>query len=198
MSRYIALGRWRPDHTDIKHTTDLIPGNLVAFGHRAWRVLAINPSPPELVKDDGKDWHVIVRNANDPDTATAKTGDRSYSVHARTWWNVYPDEHYPVCRTCQEPTPCRHLVAEKTFEVDVQRTRRYEMADVCPACQEVVTRRQLAQTWPENLYVPLGPPVRFHLRGRCIREAQAYDAAWRASGQVSRLGYTEQDALIDE
>lgn len=49
------------------------------------------------------------------------------------------------------------------------------------ACAEPVTARQKCLSFSENLEVPGGPPVTFHLRSRCNYSAVKYEQRWVAA-----------------
>lgn len=105
------------------------------------------------------------------------------SVH----WDVYEDpEHYPICACCGGPTPCRWQEAKKAGEQAVRTMTRFELAGVCPACGEVVTKRQRSFTWPDNVEVIGGPPVTFHTRSHCWSSAREYERKWVADAPEQR------------
>jgi hypothetical protein len=169
-------------------------GDVVAFDHRAWQVIQIRDLPPEHWTDRDRFYARSpahkpkavqlrpMRLVNHPDPVKACSEDRHVGS-LRVWdWYVYPDpEHYPVCACCSEPMPCRAEEARRTAEAAVQKMDRFEVANVCPACREPVTGRQKALTFSENLEVPGGPPVTFHLRGKCRYSAAEYEKRWVAA-----------------
>lgn len=190
--------RWYPVGTQSVPLPSL--GQLIAWRHSVWRVVEINPVPEvDWTDAEGKrmaaylpqfrtqyaPYHVIVR-------PVAITGDdpraRDRDVHLRRTaggsraFDVYPNEHYPVCSQCQEPVPCREEMARKGAEDGMRKMNRYAMSGVCPACEEPITSRQRALiTFDENLELPGGPPVTYHLRQGCKGAAINYEKRWAAA-----------------
>lgn len=179
-------------------------GAIVAWHHAAWRVMEVRDIPEDLWTDDDRErlTHYIpkslekfkpraltLRPVGNSDIKVRASQDQHvgiggrwiYAVALSNFIHVYPDEHYPVCATCGEPVPCREKEIQHELERAGKRTRRYELAGVCPDCSEPVTKRQRCITFEGNLEVPLGPPVTFHLRGRCLDGAVSYERRWVAS-----------------
>jgi hypothetical protein len=190
---------WRPDGAHFLHGGTPAVGALIAWRHQAWRVIAVHDRAevdwtgedravlaalkPEF-RDRARPRTVIVRpaaitiddpRARDSDVSIACGGAR-YHVP----FSVYPNEHYPVCARCGEPTPCRESMSEQLAAEAMQKSSRYELTGVCPGCSEPVTTRQQAITFPENIVVPFGPPVTFHLRRGCRFYAARYEQRWVA------------------
>lgn len=173
-------------------------GAVVAFQHQAWQVVEIRPLPREQWRDvdrlyvGGKRKPEVVRLrpmrlASHPDPVKAASGDVHYGTLHVSSWDVYPDpEHYPVCACCAEPMPCRAEVGRKMAQAAVETMGRYETPGACPACTEVVTARQKAITFLENLEVIGGPPVFFHLRSKCWEAAMVYEQRWAAGDRDRR------------
>jgi hypothetical protein len=80
----------------------------------------------------------------------------------------YPDEHYPVCARCGEPSPCREVMAGREAKRAAERMGRFEAEGFCPACRQPVSAREGSETFTWNLEIPGGPPVTFHTRKVCI------------------------------
>jgi len=185
--------RWHPLGTVSVNLPE--PGQIIAWRHAAWRVVEVNRDPeadwPEevrrrmaITKPEFRDSyiprHVVVRPAR-----FASNGDplrdKSATVHlaARSSfrsWDVYPSDHYPVCSECGEPAPCRTEMARTLGEKAEKDAARFEIAGACPACREIPTARHKVMTFAENLRIPLGPPVTFHVgRRECRREAVKYE-----------------------
>lgn len=172
-------------------------GVVVAFQHQAWRVIALRPLPREQWRDEDryasrKNPPQVVRLrpmrlVDHPDPVKAASEDVHYgSLHIHSW-DVFPDpEHYPVCACCGEPMPCRAEVGRKMAQAAVKDMGRFEAAGVCPACGEVVTARQKALTFADNLRVIGGPPVTFHLRRQCWGDAMTYEKEWAAADPERR------------
>jgi hypothetical protein len=105
----------------------------------------------------------------------------------RNCWYVYPNEHYPVCASCQEPMPCREREAERIATQVMDDLARYETPGVYPSCREPVSSRQKAITFPVNVKIPGGPPVTFHAgRGACQYAATEYQKAFNAGQKASQ------------
>lgn len=165
-------------------------GALVAWNHAAWRVVETKPVPETewtdaqrhevaVCREDRRWRHIPVTVVVRPVRITSDDPRaRDHDIHLRprnsyTTWHVYPDEHYPICASCLEPLPCREKSAERIAEREINHMSRYETPGVCPACEEVVSARQKAHTFQQNLHVLGGPPVTFHVGRRGCR----YDAA---------------------
>lgn len=192
------------------------PGDLTAFDHAVYRVIEVNDSPADLWSEE---QHAAVeaalsagRMAPLPYVAVVRpveiTGDdpraRDRDLHlssrgasGTTWW-VYPNEHYPVCGTCQEPLPCREVLAVDEAAAAIAEMSRYESPDVCPACNQLVALGQHRRTFDVNLEIPGGPPITFHLRQKCFRAAYAYEMRYRreAPGATPKMcaGMLRQEA----
>jgi hypothetical protein len=198
--------RWRPLGTDNERRPEA--GRIVAWRHMAWRVVECAPVPEADWSQKDREtvatykpgwraeyapWTVVIRPA-------AITGDdprgRDSDVHLRVpagWhygFDTYPDEHYPVCAQCGEPVPCRETKARELTEAASRKADRYSLPGVCPACQEMITARQKVLTFGENLYVPFGPEVTFHVGRRdCCHSAAEYEKKWAemAPGRITTL-----------
>lgn len=175
---------WRPLGARIIPAREVVAGDLLAFNHQVWRVLETS-----LRDDPARPYRIVTRPIKVETIQTHHDSDR-HTVWARySMAYTFPDEHYPVCVKCFEPLPCREQIIQKAMNESQQRTRRYETPNVCPACQEPITNRQLRQTWPENLIALTGQPVTIHLRRECVDEAKRYDQLWTDAGRMSQLGF---------
>jgi hypothetical protein len=189
---------------DGAHTVHTPPpvGALVALDHAVWRVITVDPLPEDKWSDDDRrrvGWAkpgyqatvlpmaVVLRPVgivgDDP-----RDRDRDRHEKHGGWrtWSVYPDGHYPVCRACGEPTPCRERLNQRAAVKVMADMARYETPGVCPHCQEAVTARQKQVTYEGGVEVP-GPPVTFHVgRAACCRAAVTYEARWMAADPENR------------
>lgn len=172
------------------------PGAVVALDHQVWQVIEVTDLDPAQWTDRERSYAqayggrrrpraVRLRPIGlvaHPDPVKAAAQDRHVGSVRGGTWNVYPDPtHYPICASCGEPMPCRERVGARMAADAVTRMGRYETAGVCPACSEPVTARQKTITFSENLEIPGGPPVTFHLRGRCWGNAADYEKRWVAA-----------------
>lgn len=161
--------QWRPDGTIRK--LNLVPGDVLPWEHAAYRVIEVRP-----LADPDRPTAVRLRPVRDDSHGS----DLHLAVGQFYHWSVYPDpDHYPVCSTCGEPTPCRTKMAEITATEAGKRMDRYSMPGCCPVCREPVTQQQKSVTFAENLEVPGGPPVTFHLREKCVLSAVVYERRWQ-------------------
>lgn len=182
--------RWRPLGTEYKHLPE--PGDLIAWRHAAWRVTEVNRAPEtdwpdgvrermEYTRPEYRDRiiprHVFVRPAkHKPNGDPVRDMNATVSLSGGGSWDVYPSDHYPVCSECGEPLPCRAEMARQIGEKAEKDAARYEIPGVCPACQEIPTSRHKVMTFEENLRVPFGPPVTFHVGRRdCRYVAMKYE-----------------------
>lgn len=183
---------WRYDHA--RRQTELPqPGALIVEHHRVWRVVEVNPvaeldwtdeerKKVGLYKAEYRERyfpsHIVLRPAEVTSTdVRARDRDKHYRVQADAsgQWNVYRDEHYPVCNVCGEPTPCRDRIAMREAQDAVARMSRYEDPGRCPSCEEGFTPRQKTYTFDVNIKIPAGPRVTFHRRGECGWAATQYE-----------------------
>jgi len=182
---------WCGEGTSRTHTPPE-PGTLIAHEHAVWRVVEITDLPREKwTERELEDWlHgdgsttmvVILRPVRITSTdVRARDHDMPYRWPRHIGWDVYPDEHYPVCSACGEPTPCREKIGQRVGAREMKRMERYETQGICPACQTPVTYRQRSLTFPDNVELPGGPPVTFHRRKRCLYYAAEYEQAWVAA-----------------
>lgn len=189
------VSRW-PVGTAPVTTSNLREGQLVAWAHRVWRVVSVEQLDEDKREEEGRGmnvrrpWRVVLANPSsvNRDEVALGVGQYPSRIHMFT-----EEEHYPVCAGCGGAWPCRELHLRDQAQRAAARARRYELAGVCPACEEPVTPRQLRQTWPVNLYHwDRDQPVTFHLRLRCQAEAIKYDREIRAAGLPGQLGYHEE------
>ena len=194
--------RWHPEGATPVYTFGLDAlkvGALVPLDHRVFRVVEINPRDPvdwsdedrrvvKGIKPELRDKYAPRMMVLRPIDAEGRDNDEHYQIGGRSrfTWHVYPDEHYPICSKCHEPVPCREQMAERISEAAGKLMGRYDLAGKCPACDEVVTRRQESVTFPDNVVVMFGPPVTFHRRRRCFRSAVAYEKRWAAADPENR------------
>lgn len=184
-------------------------GAIVAWRHAAWRVVEIRDIPEDLRTEADHDrlkhYTATAREKSKPRALTLRPvgnsdikirasqdcsvfigGRQCYGASLNSTIHVFPDEHYPVCASCGEPVPCREKEIEREMERADKNAGRYELAGVCPSCQEPVTKRQKSMTFGDNIEVPLGPPVTFHLRGECRDGAMRYEQQWAALDPKTR------------
>lgn len=191
------IGYWTTAGT---HRRFLRPevGAVVAWDFGVWRVIATTDVPEvDWTEREAQraamlsfcaPYYVILRPVSVAgDDPRARDHDVHLRVRGDAGWEVYDDPiHYPVCACCGGTVPCLWLKAQQAGEQALKRMGRYEMAGVCPACAEPVTRRQQSMTWPDNVELPGGPPVTFHLRRACWSTAQAYEKRWVAAAPEQR------------
>lgn len=193
--------RWFPANTMSMHHPPE-PGRLVAYDHAVWRVIEVNPVPADLWTEHDhqavRGVKPAYRNVAEPavvvirpvqitsDDVKARNHDKHLRHHSFTTWYVYQDEHYPVCALCGEPPPCRERMGQRFATRELDRMTRFENPGVCPACEEPVTGRQKSLTFADNMEIPAGPPVTFHLRGKCWTAAAQYEQQWVQADPTQR------------
>lgn len=165
------------------------PGTLIVLRHQVFRVIEVNPVPEVDWTDDERKHiairkaasqdqfhpvHVVVRPAHIADDNRGQDKHFRYQRLRHKAFNVYPDEHYPMCAVCHEPMPCRDTLQAREARKAIDEMSRYEDPNRCPECGEVFTRRQKTRTFDENIKIPAGPPVTYHLRRRCYNGAYVY------------------------
>jgi hypothetical protein len=176
-----ARPHWEPPEVDM----------LIGYDYRPWQVMAVRDIPHADWTQEHRDhvdtWgahhrpvYVRLRPAGheSPDPVAAKAHDITVSgiANSSTWY-VLP-EHYVICACCEELPPCREEWGRRVAAREIREMGTFENAGVCPACQEVISQRQRSITFSENLALPGGPPVTFHLRGRCRWRAEQYEKRW--------------------
>ncbi|MFN2591662.1 MAG: hypothetical protein ABR532_02370 [Candidatus Dormibacteria bacterium] len=195
--------RWWPFGSghDFAHTSGVpAVGALVAHSHAVYRVLEIHDVPEDRWDDRDREkylrWgdnalpryvevvQVRPRPVDEKDSKfTLTIGGRYYGASLY----VYRSEHYPVCSICDEPMPCRELHGDRILAESGRRDERYAIPGRCPSCLEIVTTRQASRTFEDNLYIPLGPPVIYHVgRAECRYSATGYEQRWVALDPENR------------
>ena len=208
---------WRPQGGRSCDWKDLQRGDLIALDDRkVWRVIEVRPVPVvDWDADDREYWDsrfgkpanpLAIRRIR-PESEEAwdrrpvylilvpAEGGKRHHLRVRpytTWrdaWVLSP--HYPVCKDCGEPWPCREL--DITQEVDKQAAQLAELEKILPgccwSCKEPVTHRQKAIRFDgDNLLLPGAPSPVFHLRGKggCYSGAMSYEKRWIAAGEGRR------------
>ena len=115
-----------------------------------------------------------------PDDDPNAEGETIHS-RERQGWRVLP-EHYAVCSRCGEPMPCRELRGQWRANWELKRAR--ELMSIpegaCWYCRKPISSRQRSVTFPgDNLKLPGGPPVMFHIGiYECRRSALDYQEKW--------------------
>lgn len=176
--------RWFPTEGEsIYDIAKIAAGDVIAvdyhgFRHKPWRVY-------EIRRRD-EDWFdVILRPVGVEFDFAQYNQTIGIRRHAPVYWLP---EHYGLCHQCRELNPCSESWAAKISGAVAEQSARFEVEGVCPSCQEPVTRRQSVHRFEENMRVPLGPPVTFHARQRCVGGAIQYDeAVAKATGRDPRL-----------
>lgn len=214
--------RWHPDGARLFHG---LPekGWLIGWNYGVWRVVEVVPWPEvawrpvdhEVMASHGAKAapvHVLLRPAlfDNPDPVAAGAVAKSITIHPfRHGMMVFRDEHYPVCARCGEPTPCRELEGKRIAEREMARMERYCTPGVCPSCDQPVTERQKSIAFVENVLVPAGPPLVFHLRRQCWWDAMSYEKKWveadpknrrhtlQCPGEVTRHAYGKYECTVD-
>ena len=201
-NRWLPIsGSWLP--LGAERTNRFEVGMLVAYEYAVWRVIDIEPRPRELWSESDIAFLESRPNPSPylyPHTVTIRPlfeekkpfPDRSKDLHFKAGGSggvhlyVYPNEHYPVCAECGDPMPCRGEMAREVAAFAAERMERYATEGVCPECQEPARKGQQRITFDENLVVPLGPPVTFHLSGSCRGAAIEYEKRWVARNTKKR------------
>lgn len=204
-------GRWNPlgAWNDYSIVTPPV-GRLIAHAHAVWRVVAVTNLPVPVDEQawidagypDPDTWRerpyrvdlqwVGGARPADADPAdgdefpragwsiTMPIGGTRYDT-----WQVYPpSERWPMCSCCGEPMPCRAELQDREVSKALSRVVRLESRcpGECWACGRPVRARQRAVVYPgENLDLPGGIEVLFHVRAACGRTARWYEARWLAA-----------------
>jgi hypothetical protein len=176
---------WEPEGGERREWRDLRDGDLIATYRAVWRVREVRPVPVPDWEDRDRERYEYARRLTRNPPASEEEWDgrplnltvqpdrggrrRDYRIRPyATYRGAYVlHPHYPVCRDCGEPWPCREL--EITREVRTQSAEVERLAAVlpgcCRGCAEPVTSRQKSVRFDgENLLLPGGGDVVFHLR----------------------------------
>lgn len=176
-------------------------GDLIAWDFRVWRVIEVNEIPEDRWTDrdrtSAKGWKrdigvprmVIVRPVRITSTdVRARDHDKHLKHMGGVRWPIFVSaEHYPVCGHCGGTLPCRAVLAERQAEREMAHLERYLVPGQCPSCNEPISARQKSFTFEENLEMPGGPPVTFHIgRSNCRYDASTYEKRWVALDPENR------------
>lgn len=177
------------------------PGDLIALEHAVWHVDRVTPI--ELSDADRDVW----LRAGMPDPKTWKqrpyrvyvthlggarpkdcppgepVGACDITVRAGQFmrWHIYHNGRWPQCSCCGEPMPCRAELEDAAVEAAAKRLGKLEKRKpgCCWACEEPITKRQQSVVYQgENLDLPTGPAVMFHLCRSCFSSAKSYEERW--------------------
>ncbi|MCM3884147.1 hypothetical protein [Frankia sp. R82] len=101
-------------------------------------------------------------------------------------------EHHAICGSCGEIYPCTEVEAAKQASREMVNVEKLMSIPpgACWHCQQPISQRQQSVTFPgDNLLLPGGPPVAFHLRrsGGCGDAAAGYETRWREAKANARL-----------
>lgn len=195
-----AQHRWHPLLTRTKTRPE--PADLIALDHAVWRVTDVGDTKrtPEEAADHAA--HTAERAAHGQ-----PSWDRPPYLVVATWvagkaparvnpkgiyhmrvpadalqsWHVYDGDRWPQCSCCGEPMPCQAELRDRHVDAAMQRVD--EMSKVLPGCcwgysSPISSRQQSVIYAGENLDLPGGPDVRFHLRAACLSAATAYEVKW--------------------
>lgn len=190
---------WEPEGGERRDWRDVGPGDLLAFDRQVWQVIESRPVPvidwdnrDRLHFEDWKkkgvteeEWRFRPLNLI---VVPANGGDREH-LEIKPYAGLRPlayvlHPHYPVCTECGEPWPCSEL--DITREVSKQSAEMERLSRIMPGCcwncgKPVTSRQKSIAFEGENLLLPGGPPVVFHMRGGspyCSSAAVSYERKW--------------------
>lgn len=184
---------WEPQGGERKAWRDLERGDLLVLERQVWRVREVRLVPvADWDEHDEKyfapagspsgsreEWayrpvYLILVPVNGGKQRHAKALPYMMRSYA---YVLHP--HYPVCRDCGEPWPCRELDIKR--EVDKQSAEYDRLTKILPGCcwhcGKPVTKRMKSHAFDgENLLLPGAPPPVFHMRGGyCVDAAIRYE-----------------------
>lgn len=210
-SRWLAKeagrGEWHPECT--RPERERIPqvGWLIGQDHAVWEITEVRNV--KMTTEDLEHWarfgarqvetwhrrpfRVKVRwvGGVKPEWVTGDHDEGSIVIRPDhyTRWEVYPGGRWPKCSCCGEPMPCRASINDAVVDVTMERVNEMEsrLPGHCWACGEQTTRRHKTVRYVgENLDLPGGPPVVFHVRASCYDQAAAYETRWIAADTSRR------------
>jgi hypothetical protein len=198
---------WEPKGGEWRAWRDLLPGDLIARDRKIWRVREVRPVPvADWDETDREYYRLRRRNAVSEEDWPLRpvylivlpvNGGERHHVKALPYaggraWVLSP--HYPVCRECGEPWPCRELDITQEVRREAEKIAELEkiLPGCCWSCGEPVTHRQSSIVFDgDNLLLPGAAPPVFHLRskGGCLHAAVVYEKRWvqAAEGRRCRL-----------
>lgn len=165
-------------------------GMVVGKKHAVWRVAEVSDPGP---KSDGSTAYMVALEFLGgvlPDGfGDKRTGYVSVPAGALHPWYVYPDGRWPMCSCCGEPMPCRAAIQDDQIGAALDKVEVLEsrMPGCCWGCGDPIGSRQHSIRYAgENLDLPGGIPVEFHLRAGCTGIARSYEARWLAADSERR------------
>ena len=206
---------WEPEGGERRDWRDVGPGDLLAFDREVWRVTEIRPVP--VIDWDDRDrehfdaWKRIGTSKQEGVTeeewrfgplyliVVPAGGGKRRHLKVRPYGGLrlayVLSPHYPVCSDCGKPWPCPEIGITREVRRQSAEMARLEavLPGCCWKCGKPVTGRQKSIVFEgENLLLPGGPAVVFHLRSGspyCSSAAVAYEKKWVAAdpGRHPRL-----------
>lgn len=180
------------------------PGDVIARDHAVWQVTAVADVPlsdadrdvwleagmPDLASWNGRPYRVDVdwvagarpdwAAADGPVPARMDVPAERYPRHR---WEVYRSGRWPRCSCCGEPMPCRAELEDREVTAALKQVEKWakRLPGCCWGCGEPISRRQKSVTYAgDNLDLPGGLEVRFHVRSGCFHYATRYELRWIA------------------
>jgi hypothetical protein len=195
--------KWYPLGTHRSYETRRpSPGTLLAQAHAVWRVVSVTDLDRKAWTDDDKanparpPFRVNVNfvGGKQPTRTLDEKGEPlvfHQDVHALQWtpWDVYQGGRWPQCSCCGEPMPCRAEMQDQDIDAAMTRVEKLtkRMPGCCWACEGPITSRQKSILYVgDNLELPGGPDVRFHLRSDCAEVARRYELLWLSMDHTRR------------
>jgi hypothetical protein len=147
-------------------------GMFVADEHVVWYVVEVVELCHEPAWPGARSHEVVL------ESRTGRAARRRLATSAYSAWWVYPGR-FPVCSCCGGPPPCAAQLLDDAVEAEIVRMRRYEISGACPACGRYAGVARQTVTFPDNITVPMGPPVTFHVDTMMCRTAAVeYQRVW--------------------
>jgi hypothetical protein len=196
-------GTWEPEGGERREWRYLLPGDLVVFERKVWRVREVRPVPvvdwdehdregyqtrnwDKLAEEDWRyrPLYLILLPAAGGKRRHLKV--RPYAGLGVMTYVLHP--HYPVCVDCGEPWPCPEIGITREVRRQSAEVERLSsiMPGCCWSCGEPVTGRHSSIVFEgENLLLPGAPSPVFHLRVKagCRSAAVSYEEQWVAAGE---------------
>lgn len=210
----MSARRWLPATTRSKYSRRPDVGDVIGQDHRVWRITGVDDVPllddadrdywisvgmPDLATWSQRPFRVRVVHVGGPIPMGAKPGKEFVMrVGPRQYvtWHVYPGGRWPQCSCCGDPMPCASQMQDEAVTAAQDRMAKMEarIPGCCWACEEPITHRQRAVTFPgTNLDLPTAPAPSFHLRRTCYGSAAEYEKRWLVTDESRRriLTYPE-------
>lgn len=196
--------RWTPNAIRRQVGPRPEPGDLIGHKYAAWRVVEVNPVTDADLNEQQRHnmalrkpgyqelcrpYYLVLAHTNGPILARVQVlDDGTKTLHVAVdrpdWTRVHiMPERYQTCSCHGHPWPCQGEMQDRVAArgVAAMEALASKVPGCCWCCNEPITHRQHTVDYPgDNVDLPGGPSVRFHLRRSCYYSATQYELRWLA------------------